>query len=342
MAGANPTAIGSVVPIWTAPTIPPAPVTSVFGRVGAVVAVLGDYSASLVTNDSTVAGATVADALNTLLAGQVTFGSPALLTVGNIAADGVSASAARADHVHKVDPMIPMTSFLGSALKYWWEVELALTGNPNVTVAGGNFTAIRDRVAGANLGVAAGNTTYTAFGGPGDNPFATPATTAAVMNAAVAVPAANRYAWYVVARARSFAAVANARIGCVAGVGLTGHVFVAGRANNADNYVTQVDFTGGTQGINIVTPANDFGYHVHSMLPLSTGAKYQIDGVDVAPNFTGNDTVVTCTLQAFGFSGSSGTDMLMIAIVDTTVGNFAANDAYMQARCRARFGVGRA
>lgn len=43
-------------------------VSSVFGRVGAVIAVLGDYAASLVTNDSTVAGATVKDALNTLLA----------------------------------------------------------------------------------------------------------------------------------------------------------------------------------------------------------------------------------------------------------------------------------
>jgi len=42
------------------------PVLSVFGRVGNVVAVLGDYSASLVTNDSAVVGATVKDALNTL------------------------------------------------------------------------------------------------------------------------------------------------------------------------------------------------------------------------------------------------------------------------------------
>lgn len=43
-------------------------VTSVFGRIGAVVATLGDYVASLVNNDSTVTGATVKDALNTLKA----------------------------------------------------------------------------------------------------------------------------------------------------------------------------------------------------------------------------------------------------------------------------------
>jgi hypothetical protein len=41
-------------------------VLSVFGRVGAIVATLGDYAASLITNDSGVTGATVKDALNVL------------------------------------------------------------------------------------------------------------------------------------------------------------------------------------------------------------------------------------------------------------------------------------
>ncbi len=43
-------------------------VTSVFTRTGAVVAALNDYVASLIGNDSSVSGATVKDALNTLLA----------------------------------------------------------------------------------------------------------------------------------------------------------------------------------------------------------------------------------------------------------------------------------
>lgn len=47
---------------------PPPAVISVFARIGAVVATLGDYAASLITNDSTVSGATVKDALNTLKA----------------------------------------------------------------------------------------------------------------------------------------------------------------------------------------------------------------------------------------------------------------------------------
>ena len=42
-------------------------VTSVFGRTGAVIAAVGDYLASQVTNNSLVAGATVRDALNTLI-----------------------------------------------------------------------------------------------------------------------------------------------------------------------------------------------------------------------------------------------------------------------------------
>lgn len=43
-------------------------VASVYGRLGAVIAVLGDYQASLITNDSSVAGAAVSDALDMLLA----------------------------------------------------------------------------------------------------------------------------------------------------------------------------------------------------------------------------------------------------------------------------------
>jgi hypothetical protein len=43
-------------------------VTSVFGRTGAVVAVLGDYTSSLITNASGVAGATVTAALDALAA----------------------------------------------------------------------------------------------------------------------------------------------------------------------------------------------------------------------------------------------------------------------------------
>ena len=48
-------------------------VSSVFGRLGAVIAALGDYAASLVTNDSGVAGATVKEALDTLAISSLNF-----------------------------------------------------------------------------------------------------------------------------------------------------------------------------------------------------------------------------------------------------------------------------
>lgn len=54
-------------------------VTSVFGRTGDIVAALGDYTSSQVTNSSTVAGATVTDALNALNNGQA---STTVLTAG--------------------------------------------------------------------------------------------------------------------------------------------------------------------------------------------------------------------------------------------------------------------
>lgn len=50
-------------------------VSSVFGRIGAVVAALNDYAASLIQNDSSVAGATVKDALNAVLAAVPTVSS---------------------------------------------------------------------------------------------------------------------------------------------------------------------------------------------------------------------------------------------------------------------------
>lgn len=48
-------------------SIPTVPVSSVFGRIGAVVAAASDYDASQIDNDSTVTGTYVSDALDTLL-----------------------------------------------------------------------------------------------------------------------------------------------------------------------------------------------------------------------------------------------------------------------------------
>jgi len=59
------------------------PISSVFGRTGAVAATAGDYNGTKVTNDSSVSGATVKDALNTLagLVGSASF------TISSVSAD---------------------------------------------------------------------------------------------------------------------------------------------------------------------------------------------------------------------------------------------------------------
>ena len=59
----------TVVPIFGTGIINAFPVDSVFGRIGPIIAVASDYDASQVDNDSGVAGATVAAALDTLAAG---------------------------------------------------------------------------------------------------------------------------------------------------------------------------------------------------------------------------------------------------------------------------------
>lgn len=58
-------------------------VTSVFARIGAVVAVLGDYTSSLVTNASSVSGSSVSDALDALLTALGLAGVKQGTTLGN-------------------------------------------------------------------------------------------------------------------------------------------------------------------------------------------------------------------------------------------------------------------
>ena len=71
---------------------PPAPVTSVFGRIGAVIAAVGDYLASQVTNDSSVTGTRVSDALNTLATTIGALTSTAIANASGVAGATVTAA----------------------------------------------------------------------------------------------------------------------------------------------------------------------------------------------------------------------------------------------------------
>lgn len=77
-------------------------VSSVFGRVGAVIAQLGDYTSSQVTNASTVAGATTTNALDSLattIAGLVTGVSSVFGRVGVIVAQDGDYNSDQVDNV---------------------------------------------------------------------------------------------------------------------------------------------------------------------------------------------------------------------------------------------------
>ncbi len=80
------TAISPVT--WAAVGTGSGAVASVFTRTGAVVAVSGDYSATLIDNDSGVTGASVADALDTLDSAGGDFTGPAGAVPGNIVGFG--------------------------------------------------------------------------------------------------------------------------------------------------------------------------------------------------------------------------------------------------------------
>ena len=77
---------------WAHEIASTAPVDSVFGRIGVVVAALSDYDASQIDNDSSVAGATVKDALDQL---SVSTSLPAItIALQSIALDATAAVAA--------------------------------------------------------------------------------------------------------------------------------------------------------------------------------------------------------------------------------------------------------
>lgn len=91
-------------------------VSSVFGRSGAVVAQAGDYTSAQVNNTSTVSGATVTAALNTLSSAIPIVTSTAPSNVQKqIASAGVSVEAARADHKHQVGTDVAVGLSVGGA-----------------------------------------------------------------------------------------------------------------------------------------------------------------------------------------------------------------------------------
>lgn len=122
-------------------------VSSVFGRIGAVLATLGDYAASLITNDSTQAGATVKSVLDALTA--IAFVTPgtgvaaALAQAVNTASGFVTQTGADARYIPVARESIailptqagttPTWTSMPAALNFFlgqnrWQINADLTG----------------------------------------------------------------------------------------------------------------------------------------------------------------------------------------------------------------------
>lgn len=141
---------------WVNGPNPSAPVDSVFGRTGVVVATLGDYAATLITNDSGVTGADVAAALDALDAGKSDTGHthPLAIAAGpngfmsgvdKLKLDGIESGAAadqRADEV----PFTPAGGIVAT------DVQAAIE-----EVAGGGAHTHDDAIAGGASGFMPGS-----------------------------------------------------------------------------------------------------------------------------------------------------------------------------------------
>ncbi len=122
---------------------PGAGVTSFNARTGAVVSISGDYSASLVTNDSAVAGATVKDALNTIatvIAGLVVGVSSVFGRAGAVVAangDYTSSQVTNASAVTGTTTTAALNT-LNTAIASLTPTSRILTGTSPIRIDGGN------------------------------------------------------------------------------------------------------------------------------------------------------------------------------------------------------------
>jgi hypothetical protein len=130
-----------------------ATVSSVFGRMGAVVAVAGDYAASEVTNDSLVFGATVADALDALeaLIGGLPSGGLPVDVDKSAASAGVALTLSRSDHKHDASTAAPPAGAVavGNASAEGAATTLARSDHTHAVAAGVPVTTATANAAGA-------------------------------------------------------------------------------------------------------------------------------------------------------------------------------------------------
>jgi hypothetical protein len=194
----------------------------------------------------------------------------------------------------------------------------------------GNVSQLNDRVGSSHAAqaTAINQPLHHASGGPGGCPYIELQDVDRTLAATVSHGAANRVGMYAVlalgGSSRSVCQAAN-------GAFITGEFY-----NGSSHFEAFAEFSGGTQVALVTTPAFGSGWHLHALRPLSTGARYEIDGTLASPNLTGTDTLKAINTQRFGEPGNAAGSFAFCIYVDTPTD---AKDAMVKAYVRRRFGL---
>jgi len=197
-----------------------------------------------------------------------------------------------------------------SAIGYWWEVPAA--AGPLLTLNGSNVVSLVDRISGvpATQADPLAQPEHHASGGPGDIPYTAFQDVDRFLAATISNPAGSRVGIYAVVQigGTSGRSVLWARSG--ASYGLEFY-------NGAGSFAVGAGFTGGDQFVSATTsPPFDSSWHLLSLRPLATGARFEIDGVLASPSVTGADTLKAMTTQVIGGDGNAGGALAMLFHVD--------------------------
>lgn len=203
---------------------------------------------------------------------------------------------------------------LGSALTHFWVPDAA-----SVVLSGANVSTLADTHPDltyplAPFTAAGGSPAWNANGGPGNRPYINLPAAAVLGSNAADRASGNRQALYCVG------AMPGTAVDCLlmtarAGDGLFDTARMIIGQTSGVKYRGYCTFTGSTQDVSSAATA-DANWHLFAIRPLSTGASWQIDGVEVSPTFTGSDTVQLIGAMLLGHPSLAGGKFAMGLTID--------------------------
>lgn len=178
---------------------------------------------------------------------------------------------------------------LGSSLKHLW-----VPNADRVSVTGTNTNALNDAKGTGHFAHLSGSASWLGDSGPGARPrIALTSTDALLAATTVDFASGSRTSVYVVGRLPGTGGDTPLFMFRSADSSASSAVLLIGQSGG-NKFRAYASFTAGTQDV-ASTVAADANWHLFSIRPLSTGASWQIDGVEASPTFSG-----TSTLNAIG------------------------------------------